>query len=436
MVQNVVVLGMQWGDEGKGKIVDLLTSKAKYVVRYQGGHNAGHTIDVNNKKISLHLVPSGILHDHVINIIASGVVLSPIFLIKELDILKKINISTHNRILISESCSLILPYHIAIDQAREVHAKNFNDAMVIGTTGCGIGPAYEDKVARRAIRISDLYNQQKFKDKLKYVSDYYNFQLTNYYHTKSINYKNVIDDIMSTADILMDMVTNVPNLLEKARKKQDRVIFEGSQGSLLDVDHGTYPYVTSAHTIAGGVGLGVGVGPNYIDYILGIVKAYSTRVGCGPFPTELSNKTKQAHWLSTKGNEFGSTTGRRRRTGWFDAVLVRYAIKINSIMSCCLTKIDVLDGLEEIKICVSYQMPNGKIIYDFPYFLEQFQNIIPIYEVLPGWSGNTKDITRFDQLPKTARNYIKRIEEIIGIPINMISTGSDRSMIINLHSLF
>lgn len=433
MIQNVVVIGMQWGDEGKGKIIDFLTPRAKYVVRYQGGHNAGHTIIVNNKKIALHLIPSGILHNNIINIIANGVVLSPEFLMKEMNDLKDLGVSICNRVFISESCSLILPYHIAIDKAREIQAKIMNKTMMIGTTGCGIGPACEDKVARRSIRISDLYNKEKFRNKLRYVADYYNFQLVHYYHAKPIDYNNVINEIVSVSDILKGMIVNVPELLENVRKTGNKVIFEGAQGNLLDVDHGTYPYVTSAHTTAAGVSIGTGIGPNYIDYILGIMKAYSTRVGYGPFPTELSNDI--AIWLRSKGNEFGSTTGRQRRTGWFDAVLVRHAIRTSSIESCCLTKIDVLDGLEEIKICVAYQMSSGEIVYNVPCVSEALDNITPIYEVVAGWSSSTVGIIEFHKLPEQAQYYIKRIEEIIGIPIDMISTGPDRSMIINLRDL-
>lgn len=435
MIQNIVVLGMQWGDEGKGKIVDLLTPEVKYVVRYQGGNNAGHTIIVNDKKISLHLIPSGILHKHVKNIIASGVVVSPLSLMQEIDNLKIHNIPVCDRVFISETCPLVLPYHIALDIAREEHAKNFDKTttMIIGTTGCGIAPAYEDKVARRSIRICDLYNQKNFEDKLKNLADYYNFQLINYYHAQPINYKNVINKIMPTCDILMNMVINVSELLEKARKRGDKIIFEGAQGNLLDIDHGTYPYVTSSHTTSGGVCIGTGMGPNYIDYVLGIMKGYSTRVGFGPFPTELLDNISLQ--LCSKGNEFGSTTGRKRRIGWFDAVSVRHSIRISSIQSCCLTKIDVLDGLEEVKICIAYQMPNGEIIYNFPCVLEKLQNVSPIYEVLPGWSSNTLGIKNFNKLPDSAKFYIKRIEEVIGIPIDIISTGSDRSMTIKLRNL-
>ncbi|URJ31386.1 adenylosuccinate synthase [Blochmannia endosymbiont of Camponotus sp.] len=430
MVRSVVILGAQWGDEGKGKIVDLLTSQVQYVVRYQGGHNAGHTIVVGQKKITLHLVPSGILHNHVTTVIASGVVISPVSLIKEIEMLKKSDISTCKRIFISASCPLILSYHVAMDLARE----NCQASETIGTTGCGIGPAYEDKIARRALRVGDLYNIENLKNKLQDIINYYNFQLVHYYKVKPIDYHVVLDEVISTSDILIDMIVDVPELLDDAIKRGNAVIFEGAQGSLLDVDHGTYPYVTSTHTIAGSASVGVGIGIGCIDYILGVVKAYSTRVGFGPFPTELSNDI--GNWLCMKGNEIGSTTGRRRRTGWFDAVAVRYSVKINSFFSCCLTKLDVLDGLEEIKICIAYRKKNGEVIYNFPCSLEELENLEPIYETLPGWQKSTVGITAFHQLPKEAQYYIRRIEEIIGIPINIISTGSERSAIIVLCNPF
>ncbi|CAD83606.1 adenylosuccinate synthetase [Candidatus Blochmanniella floridana] len=428
MIQNIVIIGTQWGDEGKGKIIDFLTPQVQYVVRYQGGHNAGHTIVVNHKKVTLHLIPSGILHDNIINIIAGGVVLSPVILVKEIQKLKKINVLVDDRIFISESCSLILPYHIAIDLAREKISTTVitNNNVIIGTTGCGIGPAYEDKVARRALRVYDLYNLKNFENKLKNIADFYNFQLVQYYHAEPIDYHVVMDEIITVSDILIKKVIDVPELLLNARKRGDKIIFEGAQGSLLDIDHGTYPYVTSSHTTSGGAIVGIGVGPKYIDYVLGIMKAYSTRVGNGPFPTELSGDI--AEWLCTRGQEFGSTTGRRRRTGWFDAVSVRHAIKISSINSACLTKIDILDGLKYVKICVAYQSFNGEIIYNFPYSLENLKNITPVYEVLPGWSGRTTGIKKFNQLPLEAKQYIKRIEEVIGIPIDIISTGPDRLM--------
>lgn len=301
MVQNIVILGAQWGDEGKGKIVDLLTSQVRYVVRYQGGHNAGHTIIVNNDKITLHLIPSGILHEGVINIIAGGVVLSPMVLLEEIKKLERMNISVCKRIFISESCTLVLPYHVALDLAREKKSKTLgSSSIVIGTTGCGIGPAYEDRVARRALRISDLYNKKNFKNSFKQLSDYYNFQLVHYYHEQPIDYRKALEEVLSISDILMDMIIDVPEVLENARKRGDKVIFEGAQGSLLDIQLGTYPYVTSSSTIVGGVTIGTGIGPKYLDYSLGVIKAYSTRVGFGPFPTELLDNT--GNWLCMRGN--------------------------------------------------------------------------------------------------------------------------------------
>ncbi|URJ23151.1 adenylosuccinate synthase [Blochmannia endosymbiont of Camponotus sp. C-003] len=430
MARSIVVIGAQWGDEGKGKIVDWLASRAQYVVRYQGGDNAGHTIVVDRKKITLHLIPSGILHNHVTTVITNGVVLSPVSLIKEIKILLKSGLSTCKRIFVSASCPMLLPYHVAMDLARE----NDRISKTIGTTGCGIGPAHEDKVARRALRISDLYNIKSFKKKLKNVIDYYNFQLVNYYKTHPINYQIVLDEVMSVSDMLIDMVVDVTELLDDAAKRGDSVIFEGAQGSLLDVDHGTYPYVTSAHTISGSVSVGAGVGLSYIDYVLGIVKAYSTRVGFGPFPTELSNDI--GNWLCMNGNEFGSTTGRRRRTGWFDAVSVRYSVKINSFSSCCLTKLDVLDGLKELKICIAYRNKNGQIIHKCPSSLEEWEALEPIYETLPGWMTSTVGITVFHHLPKESQLYVKRIEKLIGVPISIISTGLDRSAIIILRNPF
>lgn len=430
MVNSIVVLGAQWGDEGKGKIIDLLTPKAQYVVRYQGGHNAGHTIIVNQKKIILHIIPSGILHNHVTNIIAGGVVLSPISLMQEIKMLKALGISVSNRIFISASCPLVLSYHIAMDVAREKNVRFKNN--IIGTTGCGIGPVYEDKAARRALKVSDLYNKKNFEDKLKDIVNYYNFQLIHYYHTQPVDYQIILKEVMIVSDMLIDMVVDVPKLLEKAKRRGDKIIFEGAQGSLLDIDHGTYPYVTSSYTVAGSASTGTGVGPCHIDYIFGIVKAYSTRVGLGPFPTELSNNI--GHWLRIHGNEFGSTTGRSRRTGWFDAVAVKYSAKINSFFSCCLTKLDVLDGLNEIKICVAYRTEHGKIIHDFPCALEKLKNLIPVYETLPGWKMNTQNVSEFNQLPTESQQYIKRIEEIIAVPIDIVSTGPDRSKAIILRN--
>lgn len=432
MVKNIVVLGAQWGDEGKGKIIDLLTSNVQYVVRYQGGHNAGHTIVIGNKKIVLHVIPSGILHSHVVNIIASGVVLSPVSLAQEIEELQKSGILISDRILISAACPLVLSYHVAMDVVRE--KKTRLQDHVIGTTGCGIGPVYEDKAARRALRISDLYNKKNFEDKLKDVLHYYNFQLVHYYHAQPVDYRIVLQEIMTVSDMLINMVIDVPDLLKNAKKRGDKIIFEGAQGSLLDIDYGTYPYVTSSHTIAGSASVGTGISPCSIDYIFGIVKAYSTRVGFGPFPTELLNDIGQ--WLCVHGNEFGATTGRRRRTGWFDAVAVKHSVKINSFFSCCLTKLDVLDGLDIIKICVAYRTKNGDTIYHFPSILEELENLTPVYETLPGWTMNTRGVSEFSQLPVESQNYIRRIEEIIEVPIDMVSTGPERANTIILRHPF
>ncbi len=430
MGKNVVVLGTQWGDEGKGKIVDLLTERAKYVVRYQGGHNAGHTLVINGEKTVLHLIPSGILRENVTSIIASGVVLSPAALMKEMQELEARGIPVRERLLLSEACPLILDYHVAMDLAREKALGN----NAIGTTGCGIGPAYEDKVARRGLRVGDLFNKQTLPGKLKEIVGYYNFQLTNYYQSEAVDYDSVLKELLEVAGTLTSMVTDVSDLLCKAHERGDLIMFEGAQGTLLDIDHGTYPYVTSSNTTAGGVATGSGIGPRCVDYILGIVKAYSTRVGAGPFPTELFDETGE--FLSAKGNEFGATTGRRRRTGWLDAVAVRRAVQINSISGLCLTKLDVLDGLKEVKICVAYRMPDGREMTTTPTAAEDWQGIEPIYETLPGWSESTYGATSVAALPHNVLNYIGRIEQVTGIAIDIISTGPDRSETIVLNDPF
>ncbi|XKM13678.1 adenylosuccinate synthase [Orbaceae bacterium ac157xtp] len=421
MSNNVVVLGTQWGDEGKGKVVDLLTERAKYVVRYQGGHNAGHTLVIDGKKTVLHLIPSGILHKNVISIIANGVVLSPDALMHEMQELEEKGIPVKQRLLISESCPLILPYHIALDQAREKARGN----KAIGTTGRGIGPAYEDKVARRGLRVGDLRNREEFAEKLKAIMEYHNFSLVNYYKVDAVDYEQVLNDIFKIADILVSMIADVPNLLEEARKKDEKIMFEGAQGTLLDIDHGTYPYVTSSNTTAGGVATGSGFGPRYVEYVLGIVKAYSTRVGAGPFPTELFDDVGE--YLCKQGNEFGATTGRRRRCGWLDVIAVRKAVQLNSVSGFCLTKLDVLDGLKEVKICVGYQLPNGDITKVAPASAEEWQEVKPVYETMPGWSESTFGVKVLADLPQAARNYIKRIEELTETPIDIISTGPDRN---------
>lgn len=430
MGKNIVVIGTQWGDEGKGKIVDLLTERVQYVVRYQGGHNAGHTLVINGKKTVLHLIPSGILHKNVTSIISNGAVLAPDALIKEIKALESQGIPVRNRLLISKACSLVLPHHVALDKSRE----KARGIKAIGTTSHGIGPAYEDKVARRGLRISDLFNKEIFADKLKEVVDYHNFQLTHYYKTKAINYQITLDYLLTFADLLIPMAVDIAALLDNARKRGDLIMFEGAQGALLDIDHGTYPYVTSSSTTAGGVATGSGIGPRYVDYVLGIMKAYSTRVGAGPFPTELFDKTGE--YLCQEGHEFGSTTGRRRRTGWLDLVAVRRSIQVNSLSGLCLTKLDILDGFKQVNICVGYHMPDGRNITKTPISEEEWIGIQPIYESMPGWSKKTFGIKEYRHLPQTALNYIKRIEEITGVPVDIISTGPDRTSTIVLRDPF
>ncbi len=428
MGNNVVVLGTQWGDEGKGKIVDLLTEDAKYVVRYQGGHNAGHTLVIDGEKTVLHLIPSGILRNNVKCIIGNGVVLSPDALIKEMTPLEERGIPVKERLFISEACPLILPYHIALDQAREIARGK----KAIGTTGRGIGPAYEDKVARRGLRVGDLFNMDTFAEKLKEVMEFHNFQLEHFYKAEPVSYDDVLAQVQSYADLLTSMVIDVTDELDAARKRGDKIMFEGAQGTLLDIDHGTYPYVTSSNTTAGGVAAGSGFGPRYLGYILGIAKAYCTRVGAGPFPTELDDEV--GNHLGVKGHEFGATTGRKRRCGWFDAVAMRRAIQINSVTGFCLTKLDVLDGLEELKICTGYQMPDGTVAQVSPMAADEFETVTPIYETMPGWSETTFGAKSLTELPQAALNYIKRIEELTGVPIDIISTGPDRNeTIIKVH---
>ncbi|EIR38299.1 adenylosuccinate synthase [Yersinia pestis PY-63] len=420
MGKNVVVLGTQWGDEGKGKVVDLLTERAKYVVRYQGGHNAGHTLVINGEKTVLHLIPSGILRENVISIIGNGVVLAPDALMKEMTELEARGVPVRERLLLSEACPLILPYHVALDNARE----KARGAKAIGTTGRGIGPAYEDKVARRGLRVSDLFNKETFAIKLKEIVEYHNFQLVHYYKEAAVDYQKVLDDVLAIADILTAMVVDVSELLDNARKQGELIMFEGAQGTLLDIDHGTYPYVTSSNTTAGGVATGSGLGPRYVDYVLGIVKAYSTRVGAGPFPTELNDETGE--FLRKQGNEYGATPGRSRRTGWLDIVAVRRAVQINSLSGFCMTKLDVLDGLKEVKLCVGYRMPDGREVDTTPLAAEGWEGIEPIYETMPGWSETTFGVKEHSKLPQAALNYIQRVEELTGVPIDIISTGPDR----------
>ncbi|MDC8832186.1 adenylosuccinate synthase [Alteromonas gilva] len=421
MAKNIVVLGTQWGDEGKGKVVDLLTDRAKYVVRYQGGHNAGHTLVIDGEKTVLHLIPSGILRDNVTCIIGNGVVLSPEALMTEVAMLEERGVPVRERLKISEACPLILPYHVALDVARE----KARGTKAIGTTGRGIGPAYEDKVARRGLRVGDLFNAKDFAAKLKEVLDVHNFTLTQYYGEEPVDYDKTLADALAVADILRAMVVDVTDELDKAQKAGLPIMFEGAQGTLLDIDHGTYPYVTSSNTTVGGVATGAGFGPLNLDYVLGIVKAYTTRVGSGPFPTELDDDVGQH--LGVKGHEFGATTGRKRRTGWFDAVAMKRAVQINSITGFCLTKLDVLDGLDTLQICIGYKDKDGNVKDVPPMAADGYDLVTPVYEEMPGWHDNTFGVTEYDKLPQPAKNYIARLEAITGVPVDIISTGPDRN---------
>ena len=419
MSKNVVVLGTQWGDEGKGKIVDLLTDQASAVVRFQGGHNAGHTLVIDGEKTVLHLIPSGILREHVQCLIGNGVVLSPEALLTEMAGLEAKGIPVRERLKISPACPLILPYHVALDQAREARR---GDAK-IGTTGRGIGPAYEDKAARRGLRLGDLRDQHRFARKLKEVMEYHNFALEHYYHAEPLDYDKVLADTLAMREQLLPMIADVTAILHECRKTDAKIMFEGAQGSLLDIDHGTYPYVTSSNTTAGGTATGSGFGPLYLDYVLGITKAYTTRVGSGPFPTELFDTTGEH--LASRGHEFGATTGRPRRCGWFDAVALRNAVNINSVSGICLTKLDVLDGLETIQICIGYACKDGKPVPN-PVDSDDYEGLYPVYEEVPGWSESTLGAKTLEELPQAARDYIKKIEEVVGAPIDIISTGPDR----------
>ncbi|MBJ7551796.1 adenylosuccinate synthase [Marinomonas ostreistagni] len=430
MGKNVVILGTQWGDEGKGKVVDLLTEDVAAVVRFQGGHNAGHTLVIDGKKTVLHLIPSGILRDGVQCVIGNGVVLSPAALQKEVKELEEQGVPAVERLKVSPACPLILPYHIAMDQAREI-AKGDKK---IGTTGRGIGPAYEDKVARRAIRVADILDKERFAEKLKEVLAYYNFMLESFYKVEPVSFDEVYEEGLKMAEFLRPMVADTITLLHDLRKAGKNIMFEGAQGSLLDVDHGTYPYVTSSNTTAGGAPAGTGFGPLYLDYVLGITKAYTTRVGAGPFPTELDCENGQR--LGERGHEFGATTGRQRRCGWFDAMVLRHAVQINSISGICLTKLDVLDGFETIKVCVGYQNANGESVSGSLVDSEGYEQAIPVYEELPGWSESTVGAPSFEALPANAQAYIKFIEEKIGVPVDIISTGPDRNETIVLRDPF
>jgi adenylosuccinate synthase len=429
MSKNIVVIGTQWGDEGKGKIVDWLAESARGVVRFQGGHNAGHTLWVNGKKTILRLIPSGIMHPSVTCYIGNGVVLSPEALLKEISELEAAGLDVRSRLKISEACPLILPYHVALDQAREARR---GDAK-IGTTGRGIGPAYEDKVARRALRVQDLFDPEGFRAKVDEVLDLHNFVLTKYLGAQAISAQEVVDQAMALAPAIAPMVADVSSLLYMAQQAGENLLFEGAQGALLDVDHGTYPYVTSSNCVAGAAAAGAGVGPQSLNYVLGITKAYATRVGSGPFPTELLDETGLQ--LATVGKEFGSVTGRPRRCGWFDGAALKRSVRLNGISGLCITKLDVLDGLPVLKMGVGYEL-DGKTCDVLPYGAAAVARAKPILEEMPGWTESTVGVTDFDKLPANAQRYLQRLSEVCGIPIDMVSTGPDRNETIMLRDPF
>ena len=423
MGKNVVVVGTQWGDEGKGKIVDLLTDRAAAVARFQGGHNAGHTLVIGGEKTVLHLIPSGILREGVSCLIGNGVVLSLDALITEANALVANGVPVFERLRISPGCPLILPSHAALDLARE-KAKG---KAAIGTTGRGIGPAYEDKVSRRALRVSDLFVRENFAAKLGEVLDYHNFLLRHYFRADTVDFNETLDEALAAAEVIAPVTADVTQILNDLAGQGESILFEGAQGTFLDIDHGTYPFVTSSNTVAAAASTGTGVGPRNLDYILGIVKAYTTRVGAGPFPTELFDDTG-AH-IANVGAEFGATTGRPRRCGWFDAVALRRSIVNSSVSGLCVTKLDVLDDLETIQICVGYQV-DGESIPGVPVIVDRFADVEPVYEEHPGWQASTVGITDYASLPEAARSYLARIEELAGVPVDIISTGPDREQTI------
>ncbi|MEE4380032.1 MAG: adenylosuccinate synthase [Candidatus Competibacteraceae bacterium] len=429
MGKNVVVIGTQWGDEGKGKVVDLLTERATAVVRFQGGHNAGHTLVIGGNKTVVHLIPSGILRDNVQCLIGNGVVLSLTALLQEIRQLEERGVQVYGRLTISEACPLILPYHVELDLARE----KARGSSAIGTTGRGIGPAYEDKVSRRAVRLGDLFYRERFAAKLGEVLDFHNFVLKHYFHTEPVDFQHVLDSTLALTELFQPLVGDVTELLYQHAQNGENVLFEGAQGALLDIDLGTYPYVTSSNTTAGGAATGTGLGPRYLDYVLGITKAYTTRVGAGPFPTELFDT--QGEYLAERGHEYGATTGRRRRCGWFDAVALRRSILNNSVTGLCVTKLDVLDGLDTIRLCVGYRYGDAELSTP-PLGAEAFAACEPIYQDLPGWQDSTVGVRRYQDLPENAKQYLKHMEEVTDTPIDIISTGPDRADTIVLNDPF
>jgi len=427
--QFVVVIGTQWGDEGKGKVVDLLTERAAAVARFQGGHNAGHTLVIGGRKTILSLIPAGILREHVRCFIGNGVVLSLEALLTESGMLIERGVPVFERLRISPLCPLILPSHVLLDQARE-RARGAN---AIGTTGRGIGPAYEDKVARRAVRVADLFHRDRFASKLGEILDFHNFALQHYYRQPAVDFQKILDAQLAMAERIAPLVTDVTRELQALRAASANVLFEGAQGAMLDVDLGTYPYVTSSNTTAGYAGTGTGLGPKVFDAVLGIVKAYTTRVGAGPFPTELFDEAGEH--LSRVGHEFGSVTGRRRRCGWFDAAALKRSIVNSSVTGLCITKLDVLDGLDTLRIGVGYRI-NGEVSLDPPVSVEDYAGIEPVYEELPGWRESTVGVTAYEALPENARRYLERLEALVSVPIDMISTGPDREQTIVLRHPF
>ena len=437
MGKNVVIIGTQWGDEGKGKIVDLITDKVSSVVRFQGGHNAGHTLVIDGKKTVLHLIPSGILRGNVQCLIGHGVVLSMTALLKEMEELESSGVDVKSRLKISPGCPLILPYHIELDIAREVHRGK----AAIGTTGNGIGPAYEDKVARRGLRVGDLLDEKLFTEKLKEIVDYHNFSLKNYYNQPTVDYQKTLDEALSQANIVRPMIVDVAEELHQQMSRDENILFEGAQGALLDIDQGTYPFVTSSNTTSGGAVTGSGIGVRDIDYVLGIVKAYTTRVGGGPFPTELDYDVTSdegdpiGRELCSRGHEFGATTGRQRRCGWLDLVILNRSFKLNAVSGICLTKLDVLDDLDLIKICVAYEV-DGQRTTTPPFSAEGYSAAKPVYIEMPGWKCSTIGTHSFDNLPSEAQSYIRKIEELSQLPVDILSTGPDRKETLILNNPF
>lgn len=431
MPKNVVVLGTQWGDEGKGKVADLLTSKANVVVRSQGGNNAGHTLVVGDKKVVVRLVPSGIMHEGCQCLIGSGVVVNPVALFEEIEELKKASVpNVEERIKVNGSCSLLLPIHPAIDHASE----KARGKGAIGTTGRGIGPCYEDKVARRGLRIGDLLHMDFFQEKLKALLDYRNFMLVNYFHADPVSFESVMEPVNTYRDRLIKMIADVSDILDKSKQQGKKILFEGAQGTFLDIDFGTYPYVTSSNTTAGGCVTGSGAGPLAVDYVLGIAKVYTTRVGGGPYPTELNDDLGEH--IRQRGKEFGAVTGRPRRTGWFDAVAMHRSAVLNSLSGLAMMKLDVLDDLDEVKICTAYKLPDGTVTSLPPFSAFDYEGIEPVYETMPGWKSNTFGITKWEDLPVNAQKYVRRLEELSGVKVAILSTGPERNQTITLEDPF